>query len=330
MNEHLLLVLWFGLGVGLQVLLLIRGDWNWGKLAVCIIVGAAGMLPGKHEHQYQPYIHILIALGLFAFIFAIWFKDDLLPVISEKVLLSYSLIFWFAFFSFYYQGTERDNIFLGFLSLPSAATIFIALQRPKLNFVWKLCLYTWFLAIVVSLGLLQFPFQHLSIFLSPQANPWLTPLDCIVAGMAFLYLAVNIAYLYELIPIPGKNQSWKDRMKEWHELTDLMTQRFEDEPMHRVGLSLLVGQGVALLLIYWFHWVSAGLAINFFVVLPSILAFGKNSTSLALQQQRSAWDAVAAAHAGGVKIDGNDPCPCGSAMKFKFCHGAAGSVADQT
>ena len=67
MNEHLVLVLWFGVGVGLQVLLLIRGDWNWVKLAVCIAVGAAGMLPGKHEQQYQPYVHVLIALGLFAF-----------------------------------------------------------------------------------------------------------------------------------------------------------------------------------------------------------------------------------------------------------------------
>jgi hypothetical protein len=294
MNEHLILVLWFGLGVALQVLLLTRGDWNWGKLAVCIAVGAAGMLPGKHEHQYQPYVHVLFALGLFAFFFAIWFKDDLLPVISEKVLLSYSSIFWFAFFSYFYKETVCKNLLLGALLLPSTATIVVAVLRPKLNFVWKLCLYTWFLSIVVSIGLLQFPFQHLAIFLSPQASPWLTPLDCIVAGMAFLYLAVNIAYLYELIPIPGKHQSWADRMKEWHALTDLMTQRFEDEPMHRTGMLLLAGQGVALLVIYFFHWVPAGLTINLFVVLPSILALGKNSTSLALQQQKSVLAATAA------------------------------------
>jgi hypothetical protein len=294
MNEHLILVLWFGLGVGLQVLLLIRGDWNWGKLAVCIAVGAAGMLPGKHEHQYQPYVHVLFALGLFAFFFAIWFKNDLLPVISEKVLLSYSSIFWFAFFSYFYKTTVFNNLLLVALLLPSAATIVVAVLSPKLNFVWKLCLYTWFLSIVVSIGLLQFPFRHLAIFLSPQASPWLTPLDCIVAGMAFLYLAVNIAYLYELIPIPGKHQSWADRMKEWHALTDLMTQRFEDEPMHRTGMLLLAGQGVALLVIYFFHWVPAGLTINLFVVLPSILALGKNSTSLALQQQKSVLAATAA------------------------------------
>jgi hypothetical protein len=214
-------------------------------------------------------------MGLFAFMYALRFKDDLLPVISEKVLLSYSLIFWFAFFSYFYKGTAWDVALAALLLIPTAATVFIALRRPALSFVWKLSLYTWFLVVVVSLGLFQFPFKHLSIFLSPENSPWLNPLDCIVAGMAFLYLAVNMAYLYELIPIPGKHQSWSDRMQEWHRLTGLMTERFEDEPVHRRGMLFVVGQGIALLLIYFFHWVSVALAINLFVVLPSILPMGK-------------------------------------------------------
>jgi hypothetical protein len=142
------------------------------------------------------------------------------------------------------------------------------------------------------LGLFQFPFQHLSIFLSPDKSPWLNPLDCVVAGMAFLYLAVNMAYLFELIPIPGKHQSWADRMIEWHKLTGLMTERFEDEPVHRLGMLLIVAQGIAFLLIYFFHWVSAALAINISVVLPSILAMGSNSTKIAMEQQSLVDDTV--------------------------------------
>lgn len=288
MNEHLVLVLWFGSGVALQALLLIRGDWNWGRLALCVGFGALGMLPGKHEHVYQPFVHVLFSMGFFAFMYAMRFKDDLLPVVSEKVLLSYSLIFWFAFFSYFYKGTAWSVGLAAFLLVPTAATVFIAVQRPSLSFARKLSLYTWFLTVVVSLGLFQFPFQHLAIFLSPEKSPWLSPLDCVVAGMAFLYLAVNMAYLYELIPIPGKHQSWADRMREWHELTGLMTERFEDEPMHRLGLLLIVAQGITLLLIYYFHWVSAALAINLFIVLPSILPMGNNSAKIAQQQKRLA------------------------------------------
>ena len=293
MNEHLILVLWFALGVFLQALLLIRGDWDWVRLALCVAFGALGMFMGKHEHEYKPFLHILFSLGLFAFMFALRFKNDLLPVISEKVLLSYSLIFWFAFFSYFYDGTAWGNALAALLLVPSAATVFIALQRPSLSFLSKLFLYTWFLCIVVSLGLFQFPFQHLSIFLSPEKSPWLNPLDCIVAGMAFLYLAVNMAYLFELIPIPGKHQSWADRMKEWHKLTDLMTERFEDEPVHRLGLLFILAQGIALLLIYFFHWVSVALAINISVVLPSILAMGSNSTKSAMERKRLVDDTVA-------------------------------------
>jgi hypothetical protein len=305
MNEHLVLVSWFGLGVALQALLLIRGDWNWGSLAFCVLIGSFGMAAGKHEYEYRPFLHILISLGIFAFMFAIRFKNDLLPVVSEKVLLSYSLILWFAFFSYLYKGAAWQNVLAAILLVPSAATVFIAFKRPKLNFVWKLCLYTWFLCIVVSLGLFQFPFQHLSIFLSPEKSPWLNPLDCIVAGMALLYLAVNMAYLFELVPIPGRHQSWADRMVEWHKLTGLMTERLEEEPMHRIGLLILGGQGAALAAIYFFHWVPAALAINVFVVLPSILAMGSNSTKIALDQSRVEADSVAAAPAHGLKIGQN-------------------------
>ena len=292
MNEHLVLVLWFALGVLLQALVLIRGDWNWGRLALCVVVAAFGIFPGKHENEYRPFVHILFALGIFAFMFALRFKDDLLPVISEKVLLSYSLIFWFAFFSFFYKETAWDNALATLLLVPSAAVVFIAFRRPTLSFAWKLCLYSWFLCVVVALGLFQFPFQNLAIFLSPERSPWLNPLDCIVAGMAFLYLAVNMAYLFELVPIPGKNQSWADRMEEWHKLTGLMTERFEEEPMHQLGLLVLGGQAVALVVIYFSHWVPAALAINVFVVLPSILAMGNNSTRIALEQKRLEADAV--------------------------------------
>jgi SEC-C motif len=181
-------------------------------------------------------------------------------------------------------------------------------------------MYAWFLCTVVSLGVIQFPFHHLSIFLSRQEIPWVTPLDCIVAGMAFLYLAVNMAYLYELIPIPEKNQSWQDRMKQWHELTNLMTRRVEaDQPTHMQSLLLLVGVGGALLLIYFFHWLPSGLAINILIVLPCLLSLGRGSSTAA-----DALSQVANAHLPGAKVGRNDPCPCGNGKKFKHCCGAPG------
>lgn len=129
MNKRLIMALWFGLGVGLQAHVLIRGDWNWKRLAGCIGIGFLGMFPGRNEHQYQPFVHMLMCFGFFSCSFAMAFKDDILPVVSEKVLLFYSLIFWFAFFSYFYKSTALQNILLFILLPPSTATVFICFAR---------------------------------------------------------------------------------------------------------------------------------------------------------------------------------------------------------
>ena len=304
MNERLILAAWFGLGVALQALVLIRGDWNWKRLAGSVCVGLIGMLPGRHEQIYQPFFHVLYSLGIFSCWFAMAFKNDILPLVSEKVLLLYSMVFWFAFFSFFYERTLLHNILLALLMIPTIVTVVIAVVRPKLSFGWKLFLYVWFLGSVISLGLVQFPFHHLSLFLQPQGTPWLMPIDCIMAGMAFLYLAVNITYLYELVPIRGKNQSWQQRMEKWHELTDLMTQRVsEDQPTHRYALLLIAGIGGLLAIDYRFHWLPRNLVINALIILPCILSLGRNSVRAELER-RSALQALV--QQPGVKIGRND------------------------
>lgn len=304
MNDRLILVAWFGLGVALQALVLIRGDWNWMRLAGCVAVGFLGMVPGRHENIYQPYFHILLSLGFFSCWFAMAFKSDILPLVSEKVLLLYTMVFWFAFFSFFYEATLFHNILLALLLIPTIMTVVIAVMRPNLSFAWKLFLYSWFLGAVISLGLVQFPFRHLSLFLQPQGTPWLMPIECIVAGMAFLYLAVNITYLYELVMIRGKNQSWEQRMEKWHELTGLMTQRVsEDQLTHRDALVLLLGIGGILLVDYRFDWLPKTLVINAPIILPCILSLGRNSVRAELERG-SALQSLT--HQPAVKTGRND------------------------
>lgn len=209
MHERLNLILYFGLGVIAQAVFLIRNDWNWGKLLACLGIGVFGMLPGKHESNYEPIFHILMSLSFFAFMFALFFKEDILPVINEKTLLSYSLTFWYAYLAIFYKPTLFHNILLFLFLIPTGATLCIALIKYKLNFFWKLFFYSWFLIIVVSIGLFQFSYHHLTIFFVSSRLPWVGTVDCMLTGMAFLYLVVNATYIFELIPIPGKNQSWK-------------------------------------------------------------------------------------------------------------------------
>ncbi len=238
----------------------------------CLSMNA--LAPGKHERVYEPLFHVLMVFSTFAVIFALAFKEDILPAIGEKLLLSYSLIFWFAFFSYFYHPTVLCNTLLIVLLVPTLATMAVAYLKTALSFTLKLILYTWFLCIVVGLGLFQFPFYQLKLFLHTQEVPWVTPLESIFAGMAFLYLAANATYIAYLIPIPGKNESWQERMEHWHAFTDLMTQRFDADANISVGTEIfLAAECVALILDYFFHWLPRGFLINLLIVLPGLLLF---------------------------------------------------------
>ena len=288
MDERTILIVSFGLGVALQVLVLLRGDWNWRKLAFCLALGVLGFLPGKHEHAYQPLVHVLVALFLFAVIFALTFKEDILPTISETVLLLYSSIFWFAFFSYYYEGTAFQNAVLLVLLVPTAATLFVACRKTQLYFSLKLILYTWFLFIIVSLGFFQFPYRQLAIFMADSQVPWTTPVESVSAGMAFLFLAANAMYIFYLVPVPGKGQSWKGRMREWHEFTDLVTARFDDsQAMRRETLAVLVAVGGLLLLNYEYRWLPASLLINVLIVASAVVYRSRASRSIVAVRSRS-------------------------------------------
>jgi hypothetical protein len=272
LDERGILIACFGLGVALQAMLLIRGDWNWWKLAGCVALGMLGMLPGKHERVYQPLFHVLMVFSGFSVMFAFMFREDILPLISEAILLSYTLVFWFAFLLYFYDGSALHTALLALLLVPTAATLFVAFRKTQLGFIFKLVLYTWFLIIVVCLGLFQFPYSQLKLFFVDHQVPWVTPVESATAGMAFLFLLANATYVFYLIPIPAKNESWAERMKNWHAFTDLLTQRFADTRVTLVQSFMVLGvEGAALLLNAIYRWFPPGLVINVAIVIPAIV-----------------------------------------------------------
>jgi hypothetical protein len=291
LDERTILIVSFGFGVALQAALLMRGDWSWGKLAGCLAMALVGLVPGKHEIVYQHLFHVLMVFSAFSVMFAYAFKEDILPLISEAVLLWYTLVFWYAFYayhsSFYFDlRSPLDIALVLVLLVPTLTTVFIALRKTGLDFLLKLGLYTWFLVIIVCLGLSQFPFSQLALFYRDRQVPWISSFDSATAGMAFLFLLANAVYVYYLIPIPGKGQTFANRMKEWHEFTDLLVRRFDySQTKLQTGIVLGIG-GTALLLNALYRWLPSELAINLAVILPSVVFHPRLSTPAPESQAR--------------------------------------------
>jgi hypothetical protein len=271
-DPRTILIFSFGVGVALQALLLARGDWDWLKLIGCILFGGMGLIPDLHGHPESMPLKLLVFFSIFSLAFALMFMKDILQVLSVALVLSYTFVFWFAFFACYYDGSDGHRQLALLALLPSIATVIMAVRRSPMGFVPKLVLYSWFLIMVVSLGMMQFPLSQLKIFFEDEQLPWISPFESFAAGMAFLFLLVNATYVFQLLPIPGRSQSWADRMKEWHEFTDELTQRIGNLHESRARVIVVLGvEGAVLLLSAIYRWLSPGLLINMAIVIPALV-----------------------------------------------------------
>jgi hypothetical protein len=271
-TERQILILCFGLGVALESLFLIRRDWNWKRLLGCAALGTMGLVPGRSEHVYQPLLHLLLYFSAFSIAFAYLFRQDLLPAINERILLFYSILLWFAFLGYFYHGAPWQVAGLAVLALPVAILLLLAFRPTALNTAWKIVFYAWFLTVIVLLGLFQFPYHHLTLFLDDHVVPWSTPVDSVAAGMSFLFLAMNASYIFYLIPMRDRGETWAQRMKTWHAFTDLMAQRFDaSQSTHQQALVILCAESAVLAFNHYTQFLSIGLLVNLLIIVPSLL-----------------------------------------------------------
>lgn len=272
MSSRIVLILWFAAGFVLEALYLVRRNPKWSQLQLfagfAVVVGVADYLVRGGD----PAIHIAVWLGLLGLAVALGYQDEILPAVSDKLLLAFTLIYWYGLATEFYHGTSAQRLLLYVSVLPSAASLYVALLRPRLAFWSKLALYTWYLVMVVALGLLQFPFGNLAIF-GARSPGWLGPIDAFATGMVSMYLLTNALYLYMLVPIPGKTESFSDRMKEWHEFTQLMSQRCSDEdgPQDGQAFAILAVLCAVLLLNYEFTLLPPALVISLAIIACAVL-----------------------------------------------------------
>jgi hypothetical protein len=274
LTPRTVLILWFAAGFVLEALYLVRRDPKWTQLAICAggAIVATVLTYLKHGGG-DPAMHVGIGLGIFGVLVAVMYQDEILPPVGDKLLLAFTLIFWFGFVTGLHRGTQLEQLLMFVSLLPTAATIYVAAMRPALTFWGKLGIYTWYLVIVVFLGWLQFPFRNLSIFDDSATLGWLGPIDALATGMASLYLLTNAYYLFELLPIPGRSQSFSDRMKDWQQLTNLMTQRCSDQdgPAEGRAFAIIGALGALLLLNYLFELLPNSLLISIAIILATML-----------------------------------------------------------
>lgn len=263
-------------GVVLQMAYFARGSRDRGvdlvMLAAFLIGGA--LLSGVNN--VPVYMGMLQSFFIFPFLAAMIHRGDIMPRVTEKVLLSCAITFWYMFFSSRYSGTTMDNWVIGALAFPTAGTLLIVFINPGLNSFWRVFFYAWFLLLVLLTGFHQFFYSYISVFQYAAAASkagdlglWTFPL----AGMAFCQLAVYFSYLLAFIPMKSKHETIAEARRRWLDYVNEVSAKYdESSQFSRLGaLGVLAGQGGVMLLNYRYRFINPETLINIGVLLPMVI-----------------------------------------------------------
>jgi hypothetical protein len=266
----------FGAGVVAQTVLFIRdcpAETLLPRVGLAALVGLGGLLPGKHERDYQLHFHVCYCFVIFAFMIFGQFKKEIMARVSESSLLGNSLVFWYLCVTFF-DGTAPQRTIMGLAVLPTLATLVVAFTIREWSFPIRLCCYIWFLALMLAISCFQVGFGNMSFIWSAKFSPP-GPFSLFLTGMAFAYLVGSLFYIYILIPLAGKNETQEHRMITWREDAHLMASCFADFQMTAPqAFSIIVCQGGLYFLNYRFQWVSVPVALNLSLLgLPYVFNF---------------------------------------------------------
>lgn len=175
---------------------------------ILLALGAGLLAVGEIAEDYKPGDFLEPWAGMpigFALVTAFTFKDRLLPLVTEGTLFGYCLIAGYLFFSNSYQnGLEVNMLSLFLVSISIGLALFLIIYPRQVGKVIQTISMTLFICISIYIG-----YELAKGTVSFDGSN----LELVVIGYSYLALVSNVFYVLYFIPIPGKRQSFKDRIR---------------------------------------------------------------------------------------------------------------------
>ena len=268
-------ILWlFYAGIVAQAVFLLLGRFEPGdfpKLGGCCLVSFAGLIPGKHETHYHLNVHLFLIACAFAIAYAWCFKEKILERINKEILMVWTLAGLYVVFRsplvISHPPVFIPLLVLGLLPIINAFAGFDA------AYGWKVYFYIWFLCVLVGIAASKFAFSTVAnVFDFSHVTAEITALQMLVIGMSFLYLVVNLWYVVELIPLPGKHQSFSERLEQVEQDMEILADEYDAEQVSWWKTVLLLVISVsALAANYFMNFVSDETLIPLLIVILPVV-----------------------------------------------------------
>ena len=269
----LLGILSFGLGIALQASLMLRGSFRPGdakRVGVVLLISLFGMVPGKHEHPYEPLWHVFLVFTIFGGAFAFAFRERLLVHVGGRILLAWNIVLVYVVL----QAGWVSQRWVSLLVVPTIMTVFNAFTDIDRVFGWKVFFYAWFSTILVVIAISGLNTGPLAMFFEQGAAVPRPPLEMFLTGAAYLYIVTNAWFVLALWPTPlSRSQSWRDRGEEIRRHMALLAQGYvweRDDPWR--SLAVLIGLPLILFGVWRWGFASTHGIVALAIALMPLLA----------------------------------------------------------
>jgi hypothetical protein len=248
------IVVWICLlgGMLLQLIYMIAPfqRWDWarflGSAALPMAVVAKQQIV---DHEELSSVEGLVFCGMFTLYFALMFQERLLPRLGEGVILMWSAVLVCVIVELRDWQSPQWFPVLAVGFFVGALTI----VQDTLSRVVKLVVYAWFLFTIVLMAVLQFDSSDFSLMADGRTEQ-IDHRFAVVDGMAGAYIGIYATFLFELLPIPGKGESWAAFKSRWGDYLNQVVARFDGQRLD-TGVAVALVAGIAILA-YANHWLG--------------------------------------------------------------------------
>lgn len=265
-NMSFLNVLYFVLGMFAQAYSMLLGKWQEGdikKLLIAFGTGFFGMVPGKHERNYELNLHVFYSCIIAASTFTSVFNHRLISRVGARALLILNILLIFLI----YIKFGFSYFIFGLIFIPSLITLINGFSNLDDSFKWQVFFYVWFSIIIVSIGLLYFAFGSLLQTFGWSDVETTASFSIFMTGAAFLYILSNAWYAIMLIPVTGKHQTLENRMAHVRQHMQLLAYGYVWEKDDWLGNMLAVILLPLLLIVnYHFNFIGMDLVISLILI----------------------------------------------------------------
>ncbi|MCB9799081.1 hypothetical protein H6758_05160 [Candidatus Nomurabacteria bacterium] len=215
------------IGFFLESLLLSYRFFDIKKLILTIAIALLLFLISPTDQRSSiPWNNLPLALIGYALGFAIVYRKELLPVISEYSVFAQTLFFWLGWYYFTYDFVWKTAI-AGLGLVPTLLVVFTLIRKKPLSKNENIVLYGWFMLAGLSLILFQIPLWTQSMHLSSMAF-----YEAVIAGMLVFYVALQSVYVLMFVPPPAHRPSLRRQWKQHIETASLKFLTIQSKALH--------------------------------------------------------------------------------------------------